>query len=457
MKNYDAIIIGFGKGGKTLAGALATAGQKVAIIEQSDKMYGGTCINVGCLPSKSLKTTAEISANKGGTFEEKAQRYTDAVKERERLTSMLRGKNFHKLADNENIDVINAHGKFIGKNEVEISFSDGSTDILTAPKLFINTGSSPRKPDIDGITDSRFVLESNELMELESLPKRLVIIGGGYIGMEFASMYANFGSKVTVIQNDSVFLPREDREIASAVLKRLNDLSIEVIFNGNTKSLKDKNNYTVLNVSTENGEITLEADAVLTAVGRIPNTENLGLDAAGIELTERGAVKTDEHLRTSNPAVYAMGDVVGGLQFTYISLDDFRIVKSALLGNGSRTINNRGEVPYSVFLDPPFSRIGLTEEQAIKQGYNIKVVSMPAAAIPKAQVIRETTGLLKAIVDADTEEILGAHLFCAESHEIINIIKLAMDAHLKYSVLKDMIFTHPTMAESLNDLFSMVK
>lgn len=457
MKSYDAIIIGFGKGGKTLAGALAASGKRVAVVEQSDKMYGGTCINVGCLPSKSLKTSAEKSAYEGGTFEDKAKRYSAAVNERERLTAMLREKNYHKLSDNENIDIINAHGGFVGKNDIRLTFSDGQTKTVTASEIFINTGATPRSLNIKGISDSRFVFSSSGLMELKELPKTLVIIGGGYIGMEFASMYANFGSKVTVIQNEAVFLPREDKEIAEAVLKRLEALGVTVIFEGNTKSIQDENDYTVITVNTKDGEIKLEAEAVLTAVGRIPNTQNLGLEAAGIKINDHGAVITDEHLKTTNPSVYAMGDVVGGLQFTYISLDDFRIVKSALSGDLKRTINNRGEVPYSVFLYPPFSRIGLTEEQARKKGYNIKVASMPASAIPKAQVIKETAGILKAIVDADSEEILGVHLFCAESHEIINIIKTAMDAHLKYTVLRDMIFTHPTMAEGFNDLFSMIK
>lgn len=454
MKQYDAIIIGFGKGGKTLAGAFAAAGKHIALIEQSEQMYGGTCINVGCIPSKTLKTRAEQSAKMGGSFSEKARRYTEAVLERERVTSMLREKNYRKLASHPNIEILNGRASFQGKNKVEVTFTGGKTELLEAELIFINTGSSPRIPAIAGVSESRYVYTSETLMALSRLPERLTIIGGGYIGLEFASMYANFGAKVTILQDGNVFLPREDEEIAAEVLKRLQQLGVEVLFSANTRSIADRNGSALLTVETEQGMREIEADAVLLAAGRIPNTADLNLSAAGIALTERGAVVTEEHLRTTNPAVYAMGDVTGGLQFTYISLDDFRIVKSAVLGGGERTTSNRGAVPYSVFLDPPFSRVGLREKDAIEQGYRIKVGKMPAAAIPKAQVLNETAGLLKVIVDAQTDRILGAHLFCAESHEMINLIKLAIDAKIPYQTLRDGIYTHPTMTESFNDLFA---
>ena len=301
--------------------------------------------------------------------------------------------------------------------------SDGGEEELTAPQIFINTGSSSRKPQIEGAENSRYVYFSDGLMQLSELPRRLVIVGGGYIGMEFASMYANFGSEVTVVQRGSTFLPREDEEIAATVLERLNQLGVRVLFSAEPKKIEDRDGYAVLSLDAPEGPAALAAEAILLATGREANTAGLNLKAAGVETTGRGAVKTDEHLRTSNPAVYAMGDVVGGRQFTYISLDDYRIVKSAVLGDGGRTTENRGAVPYSVFLDPPFSRVGLTEKEAREQGYEVKIAKLPAAAIPKAQVLKETAGLLKAVIDAKTGKILGAHLFCAESHEIINLIK----------------------------------
>ncbi len=453
MKTFDSIIIGFGKGGKTLAGALAAAGQQVALIEKDSKMYGGTCINVGCIPSKSLIHSAAFSAAQGGGFLEKSTRYTAAIEEKRRLTAMLRKKNFDKLDTNPNVTVINGTAAFAGPLQVSVTTGAG-TETLTGKQVFINTGARPFVPDIPGLRESKYACVSEGLLDLDTLPRRLVILGGGYIGAEFASMYAMFGAEVTMIQDGADFLPREDGEIADAVLSRLNALGVEVLRSAVTESVADADGHALLTVRTPTGVKTLAAEAVLVATGRRPNVEGLNLDAAGVALTERGAVKTDVFLRTTAPNIWAMGDVVGGLQFTYISLDDFRIVKDQLFGSGTRTTENRGAVPYSVFLDPPFSRVGMTEEGARAQGYEVKIAKLPAAAIPKAQVLKETTGLLKAVIDGKTGRILGAHLFCAESHEMINLIKLAMDANLPYTVLRDAVYTHPTMSEAFNDLFA---
>ena len=457
MKKTDAVVIGFGKGGKTISGALAANGKSVVMVEKSDKMYGGTCINVACIPTKSLVHSAALSAAMGGSFEEKAERYQAAISEKDRLTSMLRDKNYHKLSDSPNITVLNGEASFEDAKHVSVLLPDGTREVLEAEQIFINTGARPFIPPIPGLQENSRVYISETMLELTELPKKLVIIGGGYIGMEFASMYANFGSEVTVIQDGEIFLPREDAEIAEAVLKSLTDRGIRVIRSAKTLRVEEADGAAVLTVQTGQEEETLRADAILVAAGRRPNTENLSLDKAGVELTERGAVKTDEFLETTVPGISAMGDVVGGLQFTYISLDDYRIVKDRILGEKKRSIKNRGEVPYSVFLDPPFSRVGLTEKEALEKGYRIKIARLPAAAIPKAQVLRKPVGLLKAVIDADTNRILGAHLFCEESYEVINILKLAMDAGIPYTVLRDNIYTHPTMSEGLNDLFAAVK
>ena len=455
MRQFDAIIIGFGKGGKTLAGALAAKGQSVAVIEQSTKMFGGTCINVGCIPSKSLVNSAAASAAMGGDFQTKAERYRAAIAEKNRLTGMLRKKNYDKLQDMPNAEVILGHASFAGPHEVLVK-SDTGSEMLSGKKLFINTGSHPFIPPIAGLEQCSRAMTSEGLLELDSLPRQLVIIGGGYIGMEFASIYANFGSEVTVIQDGPVFLPREDEEIAQTVHQSLLDRGIRLLLSAKIEQVQEDGDGAILSVLSPDGSMALQADAILIATGRRPNVEGLNLEAAGVELTDRGAVKTDEHLRTTAPDIWAMGDVAGGLQFTYISLDDYRIVSSGLSGD-ARTTGNRGAVPYSVFLDPPFSRVGLREREAREQGYEIKIARLPAAAIPKAQVLHKTTGLLKAVIDAKTDHILGAHLFCAESHEMINLIKLAMDAGLPYTVLRDQVFTHPTMSEALNDLFGTVK
>lgn len=453
MKPYDTIIIGFGKCGKTLAGALGNAGRRVAVVEQSAEMYGGTCINVGCIPSKSLVNSAGQSALQGGSFAEKAKRYALAIVEKQRLTGMLREKNYQKLANHPHIDVITGKASFTGPRRVRIETGEGAYE-LEARQFLINTGSRPFVPDIPGLKESGRAYVSETLLNLERLPERLVIIGGGYIGLEFASIYANFGSAVTVVQDGPDFLPREDREIAQTVLESLRARGVEVLPGVKVESVAAGGQSDMLTLKTPDGVRTLEAEAILVATGRRPNTQGLHLEAAGVALNERGAVQTDTFLRTTAPDIWAAGDVAGGLQFTYISLDDFRIIKDQMLGEGARTTQNRGAVPYSVFLDPPFSRVGLSEQQAREQGFEVKIARLPATAVPKAQVLRQTTGLLKAVVDAKTDEVLGAHLFCAESHELINLFKLAIDAHLPYPVLRDAIYTHPTMSEALNDLFA---
>lgn len=457
MKKADAVVIGFGKGGKTLAGALAEAGRSVIMVERSDKMYGGTCINVACIPTKSLVHSAALSAAMGGSFAEKAERYAAAIFEKDRLTGALRGKNYHKLADHPNVTVLTGDGSFLDARHVAVAMADGSREEIEAGQVFINTGARPFVPPIPGLKESRYVYLSESLLDRRDLPRRLVIIGGGYIGMEFASMYANFGSQVTVLQDGAVFLPREDQEVAGAVLESLAARGVEVLRSTKTLGVEDVGDHAEITIENADGRRVLKAEALLVATGRRPNVAGLNLGAAGVELTGRGAVKTDEHLRTTAPNIWAMGDVAGGLQFTYISLDDFRIVKSAVLGDGSRTTANRGQVPYSVFLDPPFSRVGLTEQEARDKGYNVKIARLAAAAIPKANVLQKPTGLLKAVIDADTGLILGAHLFCEESYETINLIKLAMDAKVPYTVLRDGIYTHPTMTEALNDLFGAVQ
>lgn len=454
--NYDALIIGFGKGGKTLAGALAKQGKKVAVVEKSDKMYGGTCINVGCIPTKSLVRSAQLSKLAGGSFEEKSARYLAAVGEKRRLTAMLRGKNYEKL-DLAGVTIINGEASFTGPRSVSVQGKDGTME-LSAEQVFINTGAETVIPPIRGIEGNPFVYASDSIMELEKLPERLVIIGGGYIGLEFASMYTNFGSQVTVLEGLDDFIPREDRDIADEIKKVLEGSGVAIHLSARVESVEQADGRASV-VCTLNGKTErFEAEAVLLAIGRKPSTAALNCAAAGVELTPRGAVKTDEYLRTTAPGVWAMGDVAGGLQFTYVSLDDYRIVWSQLSGTGTaRTLASRKNVPYSVFITPSFSRVGMNEKEAAAAGFEIRIAKLPAAAVPKAQVLKEPRGLLKAIIDAQTGKILGASLFCEESYEVINTVKLAMDLGASYQTLRDMVFTHPTMSEALNDLFAAVK
>ena len=458
MKKYDAIIIGFGKGGKTLAGYLGKSGKKVALVEKSKYMYGGTCINVGCIPTKSLVYKAKIGLYNGEkNFEEKAEYYKNAIEEKTKLTSALREKNFNMLNDNENIDIYNGVASFVSNTEVKVSKEDGDM-IIEGEKIFIDTGSKTIIPDLPGIKESKNIYTSATIMELKKLPKHLVIVGGGYIGLEFSSIYSEFGSKVTVLETGDRVAKKEDRDVAEVIRKVLEDKDVSFITNSNVQSFEDQGDKIVISyLDKVSNEIkNIEADAVLIAIGRRPNIDELNLSAAGVEVSNRGEIVVDKTLKTTAENIWALGDVKGGLQFTYISLDDFRIVKDNLFGEGKRSTEDRDIVPYSVFIEPTLSRVGLSEEEALKLGYDIKVAKLQAAAIPRAKVIEETKGILKAVVDAKTNKILGCTLLCAESSEMINTVSVAMKADEDYTFLRDNIFTHPTMSEALNDLFSLI-
>lgn len=458
MKKYDAVIIGFGKGGKTLAGKLAGEGKRVALIEKSDRMYGGTCINVGCIPSKSLVRSSGMTAARGDiSFEEKAALYRAGIEEKRRVTSMLRKKNFDKLNNLEQVTIYNGTASFLSNTEVSVAPADGSDPfVIEGEKIFINTGSASFVPPIDGLKESPRVYLSDSLMELDVLPEKLVIIGGGYIGLEFCSMYSGFGSEVTVIQNEARLVPREDEDMAAEIQKTLEEKGVRFVIGAAITGIRDEENHSYVQYVLDEKEGELEADAILVATGRRPNIAGLHLEAAGVEVTSRGAVAVDENYRTTAPNIWAMGDVTGGLQFTYVSLDDFRIVWSSLHDGGYRADSvKRSHIPYSVFIEPSFSRVGMNEQEARKAGIDVKIAKLPAAAIPKAQVLNKTKGLLKAVIDANTNQILGAMLFCEESYEMINIIKLAMDMGADYTVLRDQIYTHPTMSEAFNDLFAI--
>jgi len=456
MNAFDVIIIGFGKGGKTLAAEFAKRGQKVAIIERSDKMYGGTCINIGCIPTKTLVHQAKMaSALKDATFEERSEFYRNAVSVKESVTSALRNKNYHNLADNPNVTVYTGIGSFVSADVVAVRTATEEIR-LTSKQIIINTGAETVIPPIEGVAGNPFVYTSTSIMELADLPRRLVIIGGGYIGLEFASMYASFGSQVTVLESYPELIVREDRDIAASVKETLEKKGIVFRMNAKVQSVnrvEDKAIVTFADSQT-NEVFVLEADAVLLATGRRPNTKDLNLEVAGVEVDVRGAIIVDEYLKTTNPNIRAVGDVKGGLQFTYISLDDYRIVREDLFGDKERRTGDRNPVSYSVFIDPPLSRIGLNEEEARRQNRDIIVKKLPVMAIPRAKTLGETDGLLKAIIDKNTGKILGCVLFAPDSGEVINTVAVAMKTGQDYTFLRDFIFTHPSMSEALNNLFS---
>lgn len=453
QKHYDAIIIGFGKGGKTLAGFLADRGQSVAIIERSNMMYGGTCINIACIPTKTLVHEARRSLCRGDRdFAEKAADYKRAIARKNEVTGFLRGKNYAMLADRDTVDVITGTASFLSPHDVQVKTAD-ETLTLSGDRIFINTGGETVIPPIEGVRENPRVYTSTTMLDLEELPRRLVILGGGYIALEFASFYAEFGSQVTILERSPRFLAREDADVAESVRKALEARGVTILTGTSVTAVRGAGAEAEVRFLLDGTERTLPADAVLLATGRRPLTAGLNLEAAGVELTEQGAVRVDEHLQTSVPHIWAMGDVKGGLQFTYISLDDFRIIRDALYGEGKRVISDR-DPAYTVFMDPPLGRVGLTEQAARDKGLDVKVAVLPAAAIPRARLMDETTGMLKAVVDVKTGAVLGCALHCADAGEMINVVEVAIRAGKDAAFLRDMIYTHPSMTEALNDLFA---
>lgn len=442
METIKNIIIGFGKGGKTLAKFLAKKGEEVLVIEKSNKMYGGTCINIACLPSKRLIIEAANGVS-----------YVDAVNGKNEMTAQLREKNYHMLADEKTITVLDGKAHFVADHEIEVELPNGKKAQYKGDRIFINTGAVPVMLPIPGLKESKYILDSTQAMDEKKMPKNLTIIGAGYIGLEFASMFAKYGSKVTVLDHNKEFLAREDEDISNAVRKDMEDAGIKFELGADIEKITDEKTDAKVTYQINGKTKTINADRILVATGRKPNTENLGLENTAIETTDRGAIKVDDFLRTTVDNVWAIGDVKGGLQFTYISLDDFRIIKDQLFGTGARMVSDRKVIPYSVFISPALSQVGLNEKQANKLEKEYKLFKLPVTAIPKAKVAKDNRGLFKALVDPETEKILGATLYGIESYELINMISLAMKAHLSYTVLRDQIYTHPTMSEAFNDLF----
>lgn len=444
MKKYDAIMIGFGKGSKTLASRLAKEGKHVAMIEKSDQMYGGTCINVGCIPSKAMIKMADRLS------------YSESITNKQNLTAKLRKKNFDMLNNLDNIDVYTAEASFIDNHNVQIK-GEGIEETITGEYIYINTGSYSLIPNIEGVEKTHNIFTSTGLMNLEILPQKLAIVGGGYIGMEFASMYARYGAEVDVFETSDRLLGREDKDIVDSIRSVLEKQGVTFHFNTKVAKFSNENDDVVISYSEAGTDKTNKYNAVLLATGRKAATEALKLENTDVEIDARGNVIVDETLKTGADNIYAMGDVKGGLQFTYISLDDYRIVYSQVYGDKSRTTANRGNIAYSMFTTPSFSRVGLSDQEAEAKHLKVKTSTLQVAGIPRANVVKHTDGMMKAIVDADTDEILGCVLFCDSSEEMINLITLAMNHHVKASELANHIFTHPTMSEALNDLFSNLK
>lgn len=457
--SVDVLVLGWGKAGKTLAGALGRRGQHVALVERSPQMYGGTCINVACVPTKTLIHRAE---ERRGT-DEPADYFAASVAARDTLIGQLNARNHAMLAEVDTVTLIDGQARFVAPDQVEVS---AGTDrlLVRADTVVVNTGTLPAPAQFDGAADSTRVYDSTTLQHVEPLPRRLVVVGAGYVGLEFASMFAHFGSSVHVVDHNDALLPREDRDVAEAVRRRLEEQGIELHLGQTVQSVLDHDGgaqepCTVVTISGDPalGARTLEADAVLVATGRVPATTDLDLGRAGVTTDARGFIEVDEHLRTATPTVFAVGDVNGGPQFTYVSLDDHRIVLDQLVGSGARTTKDRVAVPTTTFLTPPLARVGINETEARGLGADALVAVKDVAdiaAMPRPKIVGETHGLIKVIVDAETDLILGATLFCIDAQEVVNLIALAMRAGTTASELRDGIWTHPSTTEALNEVLA---
>ncbi|WP_326835487.1 FAD-dependent oxidoreductase [Amycolatopsis rhabdoformis] len=450
----DLLVIGFGKGGKIAAGTMARLGKRVVVVEQSPEMYGGTCPNVGCVPTKAL---VHRSRNRRPT-DPPQEWYERAVGEVHAITSLFRKGNFDGMDGLETASVLTGHAEFTGPDTVVVDTADGPVTVR-AEHILINTGSTPVIPDIPGLRASEYLVTSTDLIHRTELPKRLAIVGGGYLGIEFAAIYRRFGSEVTLFESTSRILDHLDDDVQGVAEKILVDEGIEIVTGANVTRVEDGAGEAIVRYMHDGRERTLAVDAVLAAAGRKPATDGLGIAAAGVRVTARGAVEVDEYLRTSRPHIFALGDVNGGPQFTYISLDDSRIVLDQLLGEGKRATTDRVAVPRTLFMTPPLAMVGLTEREARDAGHRIKVSSQAVAdiiAMPRAYVVDETRGVMKFVIDLDTDEILGAALLSVDAQELINTVAQAMRHGITATQLGEAIYTHPSSTEAFNDVIAAV-
>ena len=460
-EHFEAIILGSGQGGNPLAAALAKAGKTVAVIES--KHVGGTCVNEGCTPTKTMIASAQVAAlaRRGEEFGVRTGAVTvdmAAVRARKRTVVDLWRSGSEKSLDADGITLLRGLGSFCGSKTVSVALDCGSaggggTRELTAEWIFINTGLSSIVPPIDGIADVPY-LDNETVMELDCVPEHLLILGGSYIAVEFAQMFRRFGARVTILSQGAQLLPREDPDIAAEVEKIFTEDGIDLVLGASTQSVSRSGDTITLVAAKVSGErVTLTGSHLLLAAGRKPNTFALALEKTGLSTDEHGFLPANEKLETAVPGIYALGDVKGGPAFTHVSYDDYRIIKANLLDGGARTTNDRPLV-YTVFIDPELGRVGLSETEARKRGFKVRVARMPASSIARAFETGEDRGLVKVIVDPDTEQILGAAVLAGEGGEVMSVIQVAMMGGLKFPALRDAVFAHPGWAEGLNTVFT---
>jgi pyruvate/2-oxoglutarate dehydrogenase complex dihydrolipoamide dehydrogenase (E3) component len=459
-EHYDAIVIGAGQSGGPLTSALTDHGLKTALIERSK--VGGSCVNWGCTPTKTMIGSARVAhmvsrAADYGVNAGQASVDLSVVRRRKRdIVDMFHNGTLDAIESTEGLDLIRGEAAFTGDKTLSVQLHDGGTRELIADRIFINTGTETVIPPIDGLDDVGY-LTSTSIMELDTVPQHLIVLGGGYIGLEFSQMFRRFGADVTIINRGERLVSLEDPEISEEVRKILEDDGLTVFLRSTMSKVRQSESAEITaTVSTPDGDIEISGSHLLIATGRRPSTEALSLEKTGIELDEKGFIPVNCRLETQVPGIWAIGDVKGGPAFTHISYDDYRIVTENLFGDGEASIEHR-VVPYVVFIDPELARVGINEQAARDAGYNIKVASMPMTSVARALETDETRGLMRAVIDGDTDKILGATIFGIRGGEIMSIIQLAMITGTPYTTLRDAPFAHPTVAEALNNLFSQVE
>jgi len=452
--SYELIVVGAGQGGGPLAGAFAKAGRNVALVEREH--VGGTCVNEGCTPTKTMIASARVAhlARRAGDYGVHTGEVSvdlERVRARKReMVGRFRSGSEGSL-EKAGVHLLRGEARFSGEKALEVAL-DGDTRTLTADTVVLNVGGRPSLPPVAGLEDTPH-LNSTTVMELAEVPEHLLVLGGGYVGLEFAQMFRRFGSQVTLIQRGPQLLPKEDADVAEAVTDILREDGVTVLLETEARAVEGTAHGVSLTVRAEGGERTLHGSHLLVATGRVPNSDLLNLAAAGVETDERGYIKVNGRLQTNVPGIYALGDVTGGPAFTHISYDDYRVVRDNLLHGADRTVEGR-IVPYTVFIDPQLGRVGLSEGQAREQGFDVKIAKLPMSRVARALETDEPRGVMKAVVDRRTDKLLGAAVLGLEGGEVMSMLHVAMLAGLPVTALRDAPFAYPTLAESLNTLFS---
>lgn len=460
QETHDVIIIGAGQGGGPLASAFAAAGRRTALVER--KWPGGTCVNVGCTPTKTMIASGRVAylARRGADYGVHTGAVTvdmATVRRRKRdVVESFRAGSEKRIRGTEGLDYIEGDARFTGERELAVALNDGGTRELAAGTIVLDLGERPRALDADN-PDGVTIHDSTSILELDEVPGHLVVIGGGPVALEFGQLFRRLGAGVTVVHRGDQLLSREDPDIAAALQEVLEEDGIAIELNAEPVAVARRGDEVEVTIRRKGGdEEAIRATHVLAAIGRVPNTDSLDAGKTGLTLDRRGYIETDERLETKVPGIYAIGDVRPGPKFTHISYDDYRILKANLIDGGGRTTADR-QVPCVTYTDPQLGRVGLSEREAREQGVRYKVATLPMSSVARAIETDETRGVMKALVDPETGRILGAAVLGVEGGEIMSMLEIAMMGDVPYTSLRDGVFAHPSLSESLNNLFASLK